>query len=150
VKKGAVTPFFYNFVKMGKEINRSSSNTFVVTLTEKTTITTPTYLFSFQSDVTNSYKNFIASDISASTDRYNEFIIVEVGNGTEDLYNGEIRLATLGRYTYRIYAQSSTTNLIPADADELVETGILTVNGAEVTYIEPDDNDDNYYINQDE
>ena len=133
------------------KLERSTSNDVVVTLTEKTTIDNPTYLFSFKNDTTNVYKNFIAIDISTSTNRYNEFTIVEVGAGAEDLLTGEIRLTDYGFYSYFIYAQTSTTNLIPADADELVEQGKMKLLGDEVTFIEPtDDNDDTYIILQDE
>ena len=97
------------------------------------------------------YKNFIAADTSTSTNRYNEFTIVEVGSGSEDLLNGEIRLTEYGFYSYFIYAQTSTTNLVPADADELVEQGKMKLIGNEVDYIEPsNDNNDIYIVIQDE
>lgn len=133
------------------KLQRETSNDVVVTLTEKTTIENPTYLFSFKNDITNEYKNFIAADTSTSTDRYNEFTIVEVGNGAEDLLTGRIALTEYGFYSYFIYAQESTTNLIPADADELVEQGKMKLIGNEVTFTEPtDDNNDTYVVLQDE
>lgn len=133
------------------KLERNTSNDVVLTLTEKTTIESPTYLFSFKNDITNEYKNFIAADTSTSTNRYNEFTIVEVGAGIEDLLNGEIRLTEYGFYTYFIYAQSSPTNLVPADADELVEQGKMKLIGNEVDYIEPtNDNNDTYIVIQDE
>ena len=133
------------------KLEKNTTNDVVVTLTEKTTISNPTYLFSFKNDITNEYKNFIAADTSTATDRYNEFSIVEVGNGAEDLLNGEISLTEYGFYTYTIYAQTSPTNLIPANADETVEIGKMKLIGNEVSWTEPtNDNDDTYIVLQDE
>lgn len=130
-------------------INRDSSGYAVLTLTEKTTISNPTYLFSFES-IENEFKNFIATDISSYTDRYNQFVITEVGtNGTEDLYNGEVILLPTGFWKYTIYAQDSTGNLLPANADEIVETGKVLVQDLSnpiQEYSEPTDNEDTYSV----
>lgn len=130
-------------------IDRDSSGYAVLSLTERTTISNPTYLFSFES-IENESKNFIATDISAYTDRYNQFVITEVGTGgTEDLYNGEVILLPVGFWNYTIYAQDSTGNLIPANADEIVERGIVYVRDLTtpiVEYSEPTDNENTYSV----
>lgn len=118
------------------QITQGATNTVVVTLTEKTTVSNPKYLFSFIPPAGDTV-NFLAADTSSYTARYNEFSIVEVGEGgTEDLLNGEVRLAENGFWEYRIYAQTSSSNLDPDSADELVEVGTVKVNGNSVTYSE--------------
>lgn len=108
-------------------INKASSNTVVLTLTEKVTLTAPYYfLFSFVSQTTGATVNFIAADSSLYTDRYNEFTIVETTS--PDLTDSECELNPKGFWNYKIYAQSSSSNLVVANANELVEEGIVKVN----------------------
>jgi hypothetical protein len=130
------------------KIQRSTTNIVFLTLSEKTTITDPTYLFSFINQTTKVAKNFIC-DSTSDTDRGQQFNIVEVGLGTEDLLNGEIKLLSNGTYNYYIYAQSSTSNLDPDDADEMVENGIVIIDGeSEITYVSPSDDTDTYTVHQ--
>jgi hypothetical protein len=89
-----------------------------LTLTEKTTISNPTYLFSITHRLTNTTTNFILTDISAYVDRYNKFSVTE----------GTTFSVDSGEFLYRVYAQTSPSNLDPNLADELVEQGILKVN----------------------
>lgn len=108
-------------------INKGSANTVVLTLTEKVTLSAPYYfLFSFTSQTTGATVNFIAADSSLYTDRYNEFTITETTSPT--LTNSQCELNPKGFWNYKIYAQSSNSNLIVANADELVEEGIVKVN----------------------
>jgi hypothetical protein len=97
------------------QINKAESKSWYLTLTEKTTISSPTYLFSLTHRLTNTAYNFILTDISAFTERYNEFPITEGTTVTLDT----------GEYQYEIYAQTSSTNLDPTLANELVEIGLL-------------------------
>lgn len=130
------------------KITRSATNIIFLTLSEKTTITSPTYLFSFVNQTTKIAKNFISTPTS-DTDRGQQFNVIEVGSGSEDLLNGEIKLTSNGTYNYYIYAQSSTSNLIPANADELVEQGIVVIEGeSEITYVSPSDDTDTYTVHQ--
>jgi hypothetical protein len=78
-------------------------------------------LFSIQYEVrqTDAVKNFILTDVSTQTERYNKFLFDE---GATDAKTLEV-----GEHEYRIYAQISSNNLNPTLADELVETGILKV-----------------------
>ena len=129
-------------------IERDSINVVVVTLTEKVTITSPTFLFSFKSQENNTV-NFIASDVSTQTERYNQFSIEEVGSNTGniDYLNGKVQLLPQGQWRYTIYAQTSTTNLNPSLANEIVETGIVIVydlDNPTVEYSEPSSNTDIY------
>ena len=99
-------------------ITKGQTKFWYLTLTEKTTIANPTYLFSITHRLTNTTTNFILTDVSAYTERYNKFSVIE--GTTFDVDSGE--------FLYRVYAQSSPTNLDPSLADELVEEGILKVN----------------------
>ena len=100
------------------QVNKDETKSWYLTLTEKTTIANPTYLFSVTQRQSNTVSNFIMADVSAFKERYNEFVFQE--STTAELYTGE--------YLYKVYAQSSPSNLNPSLADELVEEGILKVN----------------------
>lgn len=126
---------------MSIKITRNTANDVIVTLTEKVTLTAPYYfLFSFTSQSAEGItKNFLASDLSTYTDRYNQFTVTEVNSGSENLLTGFVNLQPAGFWNYKIYAQSSSTNLDPDDADELVEEGIVRVFDNDVqTYTEYD------------
>jgi hypothetical protein len=99
------------------QINKAESKSWYLTLSEKTTIANPKYLFSLTHRLTNTAYNFILTDTSAYVERYNEFAITEGTTVTLDA----------GEYQYEIYAQTSSTNLDPTLADELVEQGIVKV-----------------------
>lgn len=100
-------------------ITKQDSKFFYLTLTEKVTIANPTFLFSIKSRQTNNIKNFILTDISSYTDRYNKFEFTE---GDADNTTLEV-----GEHLYTIYAQTDPSNLNPNNADEVVETGIMKV-----------------------
>lgn len=100
-------------------------NDVVLTLTEKTTVSTPTYLFQFENNNTHEKVYCIQSDTSAHIERYNLFNLTVVA-GVPVPLSGEIKLTLGDEYNYTIYAQSSTTNLNPANATEIVEIGYMT------------------------
>jgi hypothetical protein len=114
-------------------INKNSTNTVVLTLSEKTTLTNAVYLFEVINDSSNESKCFIVEDISTNKIRYNEFNFIE--NATEDLLNGTFELGLSGFYTYNVYEQISTTNLDPLLATNKIETGKLNLvdNISEIT-----------------
>jgi hypothetical protein len=98
-------------------ISLGESKNWYVTLTEKVTIANPYFLFAFTHRVTNELTTVILTDISTQTERYNKFAVIE--GTTFDLDAGE--------FEYVIYAQTSSTNLSPALANEEVESGVLKV-----------------------
>jgi hypothetical protein len=67
--------------------------------------------------LTNNAYNFILSDTSSYPTRYNEFELTEGTTVTLDA----------GEYIYKIYAQTSPSNVDPTLANELVEEGIVKV-----------------------
>ena len=107
-------------------INKNSSNTCILTLSERTTLSNAKYLFEFINDSTKQTKTFLCADISTNKERCNEFVITE--NATENLLTGTVSL-TIGDWKYNIYQQTSSTNLIVANSGALVENGKVEVKG---------------------
>lgn len=105
-------------------ITKSSANPVVLTLNEKTTLASPTFLFRFVNDTSKKEKAFIAADTSSFKYRYNQFTITE--DATEDTLNGTVSLSE-GFWNYYVYEQSSTTNLDYTQASTLLERGKVKV-----------------------
>lgn len=101
---------------------KNTSSEIVLTLTEKQTLTSPNYLFWFKSRGTNQEVKFVVlnnADTSSHKERYNEFTI-SVNTHFEDSPEGD--------WEYKIYEQTSTTNLNPSLATSLLEVGIMRLN----------------------
>lgn len=111
-------------------INKNENNLITVTLLEKTTLASPTYLFKFTNDITRQSVKFIAQNISSYTYRYDQFLITET-SGVTNLTSGVIELAPTGFWSYTIYEQTSTTNLDERLVTGIVETGKVKVIGEE-------------------
>lgn len=109
-------------------ITRSTNSTIIFTLKEKQTLTSPYFLFElkFRGDGTTT-KTFIASDTSTYSDRYNQFLVTEVNAGSEILTSGTVNLQTVGEWHYRIFEQTSSSNLNVANATSELENGIIKV-----------------------
>lgn len=99
-------------------ITRDSTNTVVVTLTEKGSASY--YLFEFVSVSTRVSAYTIAADTSAHPERYNLFAIKEMN--APDPEDGSVKLVE-GQYKYTVYANSSSTNVDPTGLTAL-ETGM--------------------------
>jgi hypothetical protein len=110
-------------------IIKGQPNDVVLTLTEKSSLSSPTYLFEFINDLLNTRVVFIDQDNSLNPDRYNEFYIYEITGTTYsvNLLEGYVELEA-GDWTYNIYEQSSPTDLDTSNAS-LVETGKVEVTG---------------------
>ncbi len=106
-------------------ISKGAVNELIVTVTEKTTIENPVYLFVFDFKLGNQQVAFILPDTSLHTSRYNQFTFTEGGAKT----------LQVGTHYYRIFAQTSAVNINPDLADEEVERGIARVKGTENTFI---------------
>lgn len=110
-------------------ITKGQANTLVFTLTEKVTLTNPVFLFELASpEGTLIY--FLSADTSSYPTRYNRFTITE---GTNSPLNGQIVCTTAGQYNYRIWEQTSSSNLDPANTTTLLEEGIIEVIGSSQT-----------------
>lgn len=106
-------------------INRGETNTVILTLSEKTTIESATYLFEFINDQSKKKKYFIAVDISPNPIRYNRFDIIE--DDTEDLENGVVSLTQKDYWKYTIREQASSTNLDPDLSGGIVKIGKVLI-----------------------
>jgi hypothetical protein len=95
-----------------------------LTVAEKTTITNPNYLFVFKSDMTKKEVIFIAPYVNKA--EYSVFEIEEASSNLNFL-QGKIKLTPSGFWTYEVYQQTSSTNLVPTSAQGLVEVGKVQV-----------------------
>ena len=123
--------------------NQVNSN-ITLTLTEKTTISNPVYLFGFESDQTKVSYYCICQDLAttAQQERYNLFDITE---GIDDPLNSSLILGLQGRYHYFIYEQASTTNLDPTGLT-IVERGIMTLKGDQISNYKSYETDVTYKV----
>jgi len=108
------------------QIDKAETKNWILTLTEKVTISPAYFLFSFTHRLTNTTTNKILTDSSSYTERYNKFSVTEGTTFTLDA----------GEYLYKVYAQTSPSNTDPALANELVEEGLLKVN---IVYSNPEE-----------
>ncbi len=95
-------------------IERYQTSTLIVTVTELKTLAVPYWLFEFEEEQSFEKVYCILPNISPSTQRYDEF---EITDGVD------VTFPYTGFYTYRIYQQTSSTNLDPELADGLCEEG---------------------------
>ena len=111
-------------------LKRDTSNTVVLTLQEKATITavTPSYLFEIINDDTNVSKLFTAPDDSTNILRYNQFDITVTG-GTENLTGGTIDITNNGYWKYKVYEMVDPSNLEISGTTSIVETGKMYLSG---------------------
>lgn len=117
------------------QITRSTANTVIMTLTEKSTVAYPYYLIRFVSEVGNTENTCIVTDTSSYTYRYNKFVITESTN--ENRTSGTLTLGE-GQWVYYAYGQTSASNLTYTNATELLETGLVKVTGtATDTFTQP-------------
>jgi hypothetical protein len=114
-------------------INKNANTTFDLSLREKSTLTTPFYLFVFTNDLTKSSVAFTTTDTSGNTQRYNRFLVTET-SGTNTLTSGVITLNPTGFWHYKVYEQVSSSNLLVSATTTLVEEGKVNVVGTSTTH----------------
>lgn len=107
------------------QLTQGQTQTIILTLTEKQTLTSPNYLFRFVNRETRVEVVFVllfAADTSIFKDRYNEFSI-KVDKYFDD--NG------VGEWLYFVYEQASAYNTDFTKATGLLEQGIMKLSPAE-------------------
>ncbi len=109
-------------------LKQDTVNKIVLTLNEKTTISTPFFLFEFICDSSKEYTYFTGVDISTNKDRYNEFLI-ELTTNVEDRLNSVLNMPLNGFYSYNIYSQETEGNLDLENITEIVESGKVSIIG---------------------
>lgn len=103
---------------------KGQTETVIVTLKEKATLSAPNYLFIFTSKVANTEIKFVLlnnTDLSAYKDRFNQFSVV---------VNTYFANSLPGEYGYTIYEQTSSSNLDPSLATGILETGQMALNNS--------------------
>jgi hypothetical protein len=115
-----LTPFFRKMIYLLPNTN----NVVALTLTEKSTLSAPIYLFRFIHSTTEVEAVCISADLSLYKSRYNKFILKTI-DGTPNRLIGELNLKHGDQYEYIIYEQTSTTNLDYKLATNKVESGIM-------------------------
>jgi hypothetical protein len=95
-------------------LEKNQTSTLIVTVTELKTLSSPYWLFQFIHEQSFEEVFCILPNISTGTSRYDEF---ELTDGVEVTFPYD------GFYTYKIYEQTSSTNLDPELATSLCEEG---------------------------
>ena len=111
------------------QLTKGQTQFVYLTLTEKQTIATPNYLFTFKNRSTNQEVKFVllyAADVSLYKERYNKFSIK-----VDKYFSSKPR----GQWTYSVYEQTSTSNTDETGLT-LLESGIMWLNDAEEIYTE--------------
>ena len=104
------------------ELKKGTTGIWQTTLTERVTLAPPYYyLIDIRYRMGGYSTAFVvpaASDLSQYPQRINKFAI------NVDAAFGNL---PAGQYSYNVYEQSSATNLVPANAGRLLETGLLVL-----------------------
>ena len=107
-------------------LEKDSINTFVLTLTESSTISNPYYLFVFQNEFNKDSQGFqwVGTDTSDYKERYNLFQLEEGVDAT----------FVLGQYTYTVYESADFIDVVDQDIKyyiglNMVEEGRMVVAG---------------------
>lgn len=107
-------------------LEKDSVNTFVLTLTETSTITNPYYLFLFQNEFNKDSQGFqwMGTDASAYIERYNLFRLTEGVDAT----------FVIGQFTYTVYESANPIVIVDQAINyyshlNVVEEGRMVVAG---------------------
>lgn len=106
-------------------IEKGKTNTVIMTVSERSTLSSPFYLFHFKSKFNTSEERFFnAVNISQNRIRFDEFVITE--NDLPNYNLGEVNLFT-GEWTYCIYESSGATLDISGTTGNILETDMAIV-----------------------
>jgi hypothetical protein len=107
-------------------LEKDLTNTFVLTLTETSTISNPYYLFLFQNEFNKDSQGFqwMGTDLSDYKERYNLF---ELEEGVDATF-------IIGQYTYTVYESEDPIVIVDQAVDyystlSVVEEGRMVVAG---------------------
>ena len=106
-------------------INKNTTNSIIVTLTENSTVANPIYLFEFINQQSLDKYYFISTDTSLFKQRYNEFQLTEKLNA--NTLNGEVTLGNEGFYDYNVYQTSLSSLSGLTTAEDAVPYIVLEV-----------------------
>lgn len=107
-------------------IEKGATNSVIFTLTEKSQLPAPYYLFDFINDSDAEQKLFNMTDLSGYPRRYNKFNLIE--SSSQDLPNGKVEL-DYGWGTYRVYESATQSLVIANTTGRILEEGKYFVKG---------------------
>ena len=108
-------------------LNKNTTNTVILELTNVSSLLSPNYLFEFINNINpNNITYFTAQDLSSFKCRYNRFEIIE--NNTSIPLSGQVSLIS-GSYNYNIYESSAITLSVSATTGKVISTGKVIVDG---------------------
>jgi len=110
-------------------LNKNQSNTVILTLTDKSRLLTPTYIFELTNDTDKNEVIFSAPDLSTFKCKYNRFDIIESGSTFTNLTGGTINLNRVGFWDYKVYETTGSTLNISDTTGRILEQGKVYVNG---------------------
>lgn len=112
-------------------IQKGMTNSVILTLSEKSVLTNPNYMFIFRNeyDINSVGITFSTPDVSSYTNRYNQFMIVEdiLGSKTGG-YDIPLSLVS-GQWSYEAYESLIPTLDILETTGRIIEEGRLVVSG---------------------
>lgn len=111
-------------------IDRNTTNKFVLTLSESSSLLSPNYLFKFQSDWDLDGSNIIwyaTADESNYKDRYNLFSLEESSTGSTTGGTSVPLYLKQGQYSYSVYESSASTLSVSATTGVVLESGRMIV-----------------------
>lgn len=133
---------------MSIHLTTAQANSFNVTLSEVETATYTYYLIAFTNDQTGTEYTVIDTDASTNVARWSKFTITE---GADDRTNGSLVLGNAGSYSYEIYGQTSSSNLLTASALQLLEIGKMWLdNGVDDTFTKNTETGNTFVVNNSE
>ena len=113
-------------------IDKLSTNQLVLTLTEKSTIADPSYLFQFINDSSKVETLFNMQDLSGYQRRYNRFELIETSGSTSP--SGGTVTLDYGFGTYKVYESVTPTLSISGTTGLVLEEGKTFTNGYPSTF----------------
>jgi len=114
-------------------IQQAGINNIILTLSEKSLLTDPFYLFVFQNEyeIDSPLIKWATDDISYYKNRYNQFQLIEAATGSkEGGYDTPLSLCS-GQYSYTIYESSTLTLSVNDTTKRIIEEGRMVVSGIE-------------------
>lgn len=119
-------------------IQKNTTNNVVLTLTEKSNLVNPNYLFEF----TNQFNDnpvtiyYTTTDASLAKQRYNLFNIEENVTGSTTGGTSVAMSLMAGQYVYNVYESSASTLSVSATTGVIVETGRMVVSDLDLSFID--------------
>lgn len=135
-------------------INKDTTNTIALSLSNNVTITGSAvyFLFKFTNAETRDSVLFTGADTSTNLLRYNKFEIVETGSTFTNLTASTINLEPNGWWDYEAYQMTGQTNTSltgvtgnPLETGKVFVSGITITNGMGTVYTGQSENKTIYY-----